>query len=1025
MSARRPVLLAVVFAALSCGEGVTPPPPTPPPAAPVPATITLEPNPVIVVAGDTVRLRARVLDERARPISGAPVTWASGDPAIATVDATGLVTGLREGRASVGATSGSATASAPLTVQSQDRAPLIDLYDAASGGEWTRADGWTSDDPLGSWYGVEANGDGRVLALRLADNGLRGELPPSLGDLALLTELRVDGNDLSGPLPLSLSRLGLRELRYGGTTLCTPSDEAFRTWLAAIPSREGPELACNEERQDLARLYETMGGEGWRNSGNWLTDAPLSSWYGIQVDDDGRVAGINLRSNGLSGRIPPEIGRFPRLRFLRLQENRLTGPIPPELGALTELGQLFLDGNDLRGEIPPELGHLARLGALSLATNQLAGGIPPELGRLARLRLLFLRDNRLEGPIPAEFGGLDALESLVLSGNRLEGDLPPQLGGLERLEWLDVHRNRLSGALPAELGGLARLRALNLTDNRFSGAVPPEFAGMRLLVNLWLQDNAELSGPLPEDLLALGLNQLLAGGTGLCAPDAPAFRAWLERIVKRRIKWCGAADGDVYLTQAVQSLEHPVPLVAGDDALLRVFVTAERETSAMRPPVRATFWADGVETHTVDIAAASSPIPTEVSEGDLDLSANAAIPGSVIQPGLEMVVDIDPAGTLDPEFGVAKRIPAEGRLRVDVRAMPTLRLTLIPFVWTGNNDQAAVTLVGEIHPGHEILWQTNNLLPVADMAITKHGGVTINSNSAFDVLYEVERIRAIEEGSGHWKGLLPDPEDAGGVAYVGGKVSMSQLTESTIAHELGHNFNLLHADCGGAAGPDPTFPWQNGAIGAWGYDPRDGGSLVPPDWADLMTYCPPEWVSDYYFTNALRYRRADEGAPPSRVPAAGRSLLVSGRVSAEGAPRLDPAFVVDAAPVLPDADGPYALTGRRADGGELFALGFALPQVADGDGRSGFTFVLPVEVAWEMELASLSLSGPGGTTEMRAGSEPPLAILRDPATGEVRAVLRDLPAGPLARADLDAFAPEPGLDVMLSRGLPGPEDWRR
>ena len=928
---RRALSVAALGVLLSCGEGVAPTPPAPPPVAPVPTTVTLEPKPVVVVAGDTVRLRARVLDERARPISGAPVTWASGDPAVATVDATGLVTGLREGRASVSATSGSAAASAPITVHSQDRAALLDLYDAAGGGGWTRTDGWTTDAPLGSWYGVEANADGRVLALHLADNGLRGELPPNLGDLALLTELRVEGNALSGPLPLSLSRLGLRELHYGGTTLCTPTDETFRAWLAAVPSRAGPELACNEERQDLARLYEAMGGASWGSSANWLTDAPLSSWYGIQVDEDGRVSGIDLRSNGLSGRIPSHIGRFPRLRFLRLQRNRLTGPLPPELGDLTELVELFLYGNDLRGEIPPELGNLERLEVLWLATNQLTGAIPAELGSLARLSLLFLHENRLAGAIPAEFGGLVALESLMLSQNRLEGPLPPELGGLSRLSWLDLQGNRLAGPLPPELGDLARLRMLNLTDNHFSGAVPPEFARMTDLAYLRLRDNVELAGPLPEALLGLGLEQLLASGTELCAPDEPAFRAWLERIVKRRIKWCAAAGGgEVYLTQAVQSLDHPVPLVAGDSALLRVFVTAERETSAMLPAVRATFWVDGVETHTVEIAAGSSPIPTQVSEGDLALSANAAIPGRVIQPGLEMVVDVDPAGTLDPGLGVTKRIPAEGRMRLDVRAMPTLRLTLIPFIWTGNHDQAAVTLVSEIHPGHEILWQTNNLLPVADMAITKHGGVTINSNSAFDVLSEVGRIRAIEEGSGHWKGLLPDPEDAGGVAYVGGKVSMSQLTESTIAHELGHNFNLLHADCGGAAGPDPTFPWPNGAIGAWGYDPRDGGSLVPPDWADLMTYCPPEWVSDYYFTNSLRYRLADEGAPPSRVPAAGRSLLVSGRVSADGTPSLDPAFVIDAAPVLPGIDGPYALTGRRADGGELFALRF---RAAAGRGR--------------------------------------------------------------------------------------------
>ncbi|WP_419165231.1 Ig-like domain-containing protein [Candidatus Palauibacter sp.] len=1024
--ARHGAALAVILALLSCGEGVTPPPPPPPAPAPQPATVTLEPNPAVVVAADTVRLVARVLDERARVISGAPVTWTSGDPAVATVDATGLVTGLKEGRASVTATSGPATASAPLTVRSQDRATLIDVYDAAGGGSWTGKDSWTTDAPLGSWFGVEANPDGRVLTLHLSENGLRGQLPRNLGDLALLTELRMDGNALTGPLPLSLARLGLRELHYAGTMLCTPSDEAFREWLNAIPSRDGPYLECNEERADLAKLYEAMGGPNWINSTNWLSDQPLENWYGLLVDEAGRVTGINLIDNRLAGQIPPEIARFPRLRFLGLDLNRLTGQIPVELGALPELGLLGLAGNDLRGHIPPELGNATRLVQVSLNDNQLNGTVPPELGNLAYLRQLYLNNNLLEGSIPRELGALSDLQLLRLSSNLLEGAVPPELGELGSLQWLDLGGNDLSGPLPAELGQLDRLQALWLGDNMFSGSVPPAFGDLRALEQLHLQNNEELSGPLPESLTSVGLEELLAGGTALCVPDQPAFRTWGEAILKRRIRPCRAeGQSDAYLTQAVQSRDYPVPLVAGESALLRVFITSGEETSAAIPPVRATFFVDGVETHVVEIAAGSSPIPTEVEEGELDLSANAEIHGAVIQPGLEMVIEIDPGGTLDPGLGVAKRIPETGRAPIDVRAMPTLRLTLIPFIWTGNNDPAAVTLVSEIHPNHEILWQTNNLLPVGAFAITKHQSVTIASNSAFAVLNEVGRIRAIEGGTGHWKGLLPEPEGAGGVAYIGGKVSMSQLSESTIAHELGHNFNLRHADCGSAAGPDPTFPWPNGAIGAWGYDPRDGASLVPPDWADLMSYCPPEWISDYYFTNSLRYRLVDEGAA-SRVPAAAtRSLLVSGRATADGVPSLDPAFVIDASPVVPRSGGPYELTGRRVDGSELFSLSFNMPEIADGDGRSGFTFALPVRAEWEAELASLSLSGPGGTVEMREGSEPPLAILRDPRTGQVRAILRDLPADALARSDLDALAPAPGLEAMISSGLPDAAAWRR
>ncbi|MXX79130.1 MAG: hypothetical protein F4Z33_09355, partial [Gemmatimonadales bacterium] len=207
------------MAILSCGggdaSGPPPGPPPPPPTATVPARITLEPEEVAVVAGDTVRVRARVLNDRAQPISDAVVTWTSSDPAVATVDATGLVTGLKEGNASLTATSAPATATAPLAVHSLDRATLMALYIGTFGREWTNNDGWGTDAPVGSWYGVTANEQSRVTAIDLSENGLNGQLPEDLGSLAVLPGLEVGGNDrLSGPITFSLSELGIQTLNY-------------------------------------------------------------------------------------------------------------------------------------------------------------------------------------------------------------------------------------------------------------------------------------------------------------------------------------------------------------------------------------------------------------------------------------------------------------------------------------------------------------------------------------------------------------------------------------------------------------------------------------------------------------------------------------------------------------------------------------------------------------------------------------------------------------------------------------------
>ena len=112
-----------------------------------------------------------------------------------------------------------------------DRAALVAFYNATGGPNWTDSTNWLSSEPLGEWYGVETDGDGRVTGLRLGDwdhtlgeyvgNGLSGSLPPELGTLSSLGFLQIEGNTgLTGPIPASLGRLaGLTDLRLAGNGL--------------------------------------------------------------------------------------------------------------------------------------------------------------------------------------------------------------------------------------------------------------------------------------------------------------------------------------------------------------------------------------------------------------------------------------------------------------------------------------------------------------------------------------------------------------------------------------------------------------------------------------------------------------------------------------------------------------------------------------------------------------------------------------------------------------------------------------
>ena len=194
-----------------------------------------------------------------------------------------------------------------------------------------------------------------------------------------------------------------------------------------------------------------------------------------------------------------------------------------------------------------------------------------------------------------------------------------------------------------------------------------------------------------------------------------------------------------------------MPLVAGERALLRVFPTAKQATSTGIPPVRARFYRDGREVHVATVSGKSSRLPTEVDESDLANSTNAEMPAHVVQPGLEMVIEIDPGGTLDSSLLVTKRIPETGRLEVDVREMPVFNLTLIPLIWTETQDSSIVhtTVAMAADPqGHGLLHYARTLLPIGEIKVTAHEAVLSSSNDARALLSETRAIQAMEGRDG-------------------------------------------------------------------------------------------------------------------------------------------------------------------------------------------------------------------------------------------------------------------------------------
>ncbi len=370
---------------------------------------------------------------------------------------------------------GAVTDTVLVTVNHNDRAALVALYDSTGGANWKTNTNWNSSAAIGTWYGVATDDAGRVVSLNLDRNSLSGSIPAALGDLTNLVKLDLYGNDLSGSIPAALGDLtNLKELLLWGNDYLTGS----------IPAELG----------DLTNL-ETLRLE-WNS---------LSGSIPAELGDLTNLVTLRLYSNSLSGSIPAELGDLTNLEILYLQDNSLSGSIPAELGDLTNLETLYLFGNDLSGSIPAELGDLTSLEGLYLYDNSLSGSIPTELGDLTNLEILNLRNNSLTGSIPAALGDLTSLEVLGLWGNSLSGSIPAALGDLTNLEELWLHDNSLTGSIPTALGDLTNLEILWLHNNSLTGSIPAAFINLSNLSDFSVDDE-------------------------LCVPGDTAFQQWLGDI---------------------------------------------------------------------------------------------------------------------------------------------------------------------------------------------------------------------------------------------------------------------------------------------------------------------------------------------------------------------------------------------------------------------------------------------------------------------------------------------------------------
>lgn len=295
--------------------------------------------------------------------------------------------------------------------------------------------------------------------------------------------------------------------------------------LAAVTESQAQ---TGRQRDSLALrvVYDSLGGSGWTNQANWMTNSPINTWFGVEIDPlFNRVIYLSLSSNNLTGRIPNAIGRLDSLYQLTLSSNKLTGVLPDSLFQMKRLTNLYIYGIRFQGEeygltgtLSSQFVNLTRLTELELGANKFSGTIPGFWSSMPSLRSLNLYYNNFTGQIPATLGNASQLTTLELSSNYSLDAAPlpssfanltnmqylylngcnitslPILSGLTNLKYLQVSSNQLTGPVPSWIGSMTGLTGLALSYNNFSPDTIPGFIyNLPLMANLQLI-NMNLTG---------------------------------------------------------------------------------------------------------------------------------------------------------------------------------------------------------------------------------------------------------------------------------------------------------------------------------------------------------------------------------------------------------------------------------------------------------------------------------------------------------------------------------------------------
>eukprot|EP00253_Pinus_taeda_P017400 PITA_17400 len=355
----------------------------------------------------------------------------------------------------------------------------------------------------------------QLLQLELANNFITGGIPQEFGKLRLLQRLLLNDNHLVNAEPIPI---------FGALSNCTnlrKLDLANNGLKGDLPGSIG-RLSQNLFYLDLGENHFTgkIRQEMSNLSGlielklhaNLLSGGLPSALGGMST-----LQMLQLSGNNLNGNIPYQFSQLKALYELNLSQNAFSGEIHQVFASLQQLRILDLSYNKFSGNIPDSIGDCSSVELLDLSYNQLTGVMPSKVASLHNLQFYMnVSHNALTGKLPAELGGMQMVLAIDLSANNFSGSIPVQLVNCAGLEYLNLSYNLLEGTIPPSIDQVAGLQDMDFSFNKLSGPLSLSIGKLKNLMHLNLSYN-NLTGEIPSSGAFRKLNiTSFLGNAALC-----------------------------------------------------------------------------------------------------------------------------------------------------------------------------------------------------------------------------------------------------------------------------------------------------------------------------------------------------------------------------------------------------------------------------------------------------------------------------------------------------------------------------